>query len=399
MPKKILADVQRVLVKTHPRAISAGAALLCVVGFIDYANGSEWQVLPLYLLPLGLVTWGAGRRWGCVFAVLSVAIWFSVQMDLAAPHTNFAPPLWNAGMLLLVFLAMTFILSSLLQIMAELEKRVKDRTLQLEKEMERSYHAEQLQFRAERMAVLGSMAAQMAHEVRNPMSSISLNMELLSYEIASLGKDPAHSPVEANLLLAQMQKEFDRIGNVISGYLGFTHVPAIMPAPHPLHAYLDEKLALVAAELAQAQVRLVKEYDPAVTSADIDPMQMWQVLLNLIRNAREAMPHGGVLTVSTQQAGSEVKITLRDTGCGISLDDAARVFVPFYTTKAQGTGLGLALSQQIMAAHGGRMEFVSRPGEGAAFTLWLPLTQQPAHPNFSASSLPPHTLVSPPAPL
>lgn len=352
----------------HSRFPSIVAALvaLVIVGVIDYAVTPDWHVGPLYVLPVAGAAWGAGQRWGIFFAVLASGIWLAAELANGAREGRAAIPYWNA----LIFLFVVFLLVVL--VLSALRKMVKERTEQLRTEMAGRHEAELARLRAERLAMVGTMAAQLAHEVRNPMSSISLNLELLSGEVGTLSAGSFHSPKEAEVLLSQIEQEIQRINSVIRDYLGFTRLPKIVLQPVSLHAFLDEKLALSAAEFAAARVRLVKKYDPRIDSIRADAAQLWQVILNLLRNAKEAMPDGGELTVETRREDGEIRIAVSDTGTGISQEDAARIFAPFFTTKANGTGLGLALSQQIVAEHGGRLEFHSTPGIGATFTVLLP---------------------------
>ena len=186
---------------------------------------------------------------------------------------------------------------------ATLEQRVELRTAQLREEMAKRSQAELGWLQAERLAVVGSMAAQMAHEVRNPLCSISLNMELLSQELDALTAGSPMATVETHALMAQIETEFGRIDKVVHDYLGFARLPKVMPGSHSLHVFLDENLAHLAAELEAAGVKLVKAYDPSIHTVKVDPARMWQVLLNLIRNAREAMPQGGELRVRTCRDG------------------------------------------------------------------------------------------------
>jgi len=353
-------------------SVVIASVLLAIVGVIDYAVTPDWHVGPLYVLPVAGAAWGAGLRWGICVAVLASGIWLVAELANGAPEGRAAIPYWNA----LMFLVVVFL--SVVVVVSALRRMVKERTEQLRAEMTRRHEAELARLRAERLAVVGTMAAQLAHEVRNPMSSISLNLELLSDEVRTLSANGSHSPKEAAVLLSQIEQEIQRINSVISDYLGFARLPKIVLQPVSFQAFLDEKLALSAAELAAARVRLVKKYDPHIGFIHVDASQLWQVILNLLRNAKEAMPDGGELTVRTRRQDGEIRIDVSDTGNGISQEDAARIFTPFFTTKVHGTGLGLALSQRIVAEHGGRLDFHSAPGIGATFTILLPLARRRA---------------------
>ncbi len=357
-------------------AIGIATGLVIAVGFLDYWSGREVQVVPLYLLPLALSVWRAGRTWGVMFSVLAAGTWLASELATCPETTHPLVPYWNALMFLMVFVSVTLTLSRLHDAMDSLERRVKARTEQLREEMARRHQADVARFRAERLAAVGTMAAQLAHEVRNPMCSISLNVDLLSLEIGALTSKASHSPAEATVLLGQIGREIGRIESVLRDYLAYARLPKVVLRQQPVHAFLDERLALINAELEASHVRLRKDYDPQVECMNADPVQMWQVILNLVRNAREAMPQGGEITVRTHRQGGEMEISVSDTGSGIEEENIPQLFTPFFTTKAEGTGLGLALSQQIVAEHGGRIECRSTPGAGTTFSILLP---QPKH--------------------
>lgn len=374
--------LKKVLTHRGP-AISLATLLTVAIGALDFFTGQECQVVALYLLPVSLVTWVAGRRLGMVFCLLSACTWLAAEVGIGGIHARHSSLLWNALMFLTVFLMVALLLSALHEMMSSLERRVRLRTSQLREEMTRRHDADLARLRAERLAQVGTMAAQVAHEVRNPMGAISLNLDLLTCEVVDLaGARPppvALASHEALSLVDQIRAEVERVEKVVRDYLGFARLPKVVPAPHALHAFLDEKLALLLPELSATHVRLVKSYASDRLIASIDVAQLWQALLNLVLNARDAMPEGGVLSVSTHQTETKVMIEVADTGCGIRAEDLPRLFTPFYTTKARGTGLGLALSQQIIAEHGGDLTCRSVPGSGTTFTISLPLTSGAPH--------------------
>lgn len=368
-------SIHGAFLKHRYRAIVVAGVMVAIVGLLDHENGREWHVTPLYLLPLGLVVWFAGRRWGIFFSLLIAAVWLAAaELAVGPEYSHPVLPVWNAVMFLMIFIFITLVLSRLRDVTETLEQRVELRTAQLMEEMMKRTAAEQGWLRAERLAVVGSMAAQMAHEVRNPLCSISLNLEMLTKELEELTTGVSSSAVEANALITQIETEFGHINQVVHDYLGFARLPKVVPCPHSLHAFLDESLALLSTEMDAAGVRLVKDYHPSITTAKIDPARMWQVLLNLIRNAREAMPQGGEVRIRTFPEGKGIGISVSDTGCGISAENMSKLFSPFFTTKATGTGLGLPLTNQIVVEHGGRLECESTPLIGTTFTISLPLS-------------------------
>lgn len=343
------------------------------VGVVDYYTGRELQVVPLYLLPVGLATWVGGRRIGMLFAALCATVWLAGELALYedAPHPFV--PYWNAAGLLLTFTVVCWILSGLQRSLTSLERKVELRTAALREEMLMRHLAEEGRLQAERLAVVGTMAAQVAHEVRNPLGSITLNLELLSREISALGEGNAYPAEEAHFLVSQFKQEVSRIRQVVDGYMQLARLPRIENHAFELHAFLGQKLQLIVPELKAGRVDLVQDFDPAITTVDSDSDKLWQVLVNLIRNAHQAMPEGGRITLSTLMGHDELSITVRDTGNGVPPANLPKLFTPFFTTKAEGTGLGLVLVHQIISEMGGKITCQSEPGSGAAFIISFPL--------------------------
>jgi signal transduction histidine kinase len=347
--------------------------LSLLVGIADYFTGRELQVVPLYLLPVGLATWIGGRRVGMFFAVLCAAVWLAFELALHAEYPHPFDPFWNAAGLLLTFTAVCWILSGLQRSLNNLERQVELRTAALREEMLMRHQAEEARLQAERLAVVGTMAAQVAHEVRNPLGSITLNLELLSREIASLAETGPYPPDEANFLVAQFKQELNRIKQVVDGYMQLARLPHIETQEFRLHDFLAPKLQLLAPELTGAGVELVQDFDPAISTVDSDPDKLWQVLVNLVRNACQALPAGGRVTLTTLLTDNELRISVRDSGKGVPPENLPKLFTPFFTTKADGTGLGLVLVHQIITEMGGRITCQSEYGQGATFTLAFPL--------------------------
>jgi PAS domain S-box-containing protein len=231
---------------------------------------------------------------------------------------------------------------------------------------------EQAMLQSERLAVVGTMSAKVAHEIRNPLGSITLNLDLVRKEIQRLAATSQHSSSEGQTLLDEIRDEVRRIQRVIEDYLRFARMPKLARKTTPLNDFLEQKLAFMGATFEQARVQCLTEFSPAVTTVKADTEQLWQALLNLIRNALEAMPDGGKLVIATRLETGEVAIRISDTGKGMSDEQMRRLFEPFSSTKAQGTGLGLAMAQQIAMDHGGRIECTSEVDKGSTFTVYVP---------------------------
>ena len=222
--------------------------------------------------------------------------------------------------------------------------------------------------RSERLAAIGRMSSQITHEVRNPLNSLSLNVEMLEEEID--GKDP-----EAKALLQAISKEIGRLEQITEGYLSFARLPKPSLAREQVNGLVDGLLDFLRGETEGAGVTVSKELAGSLPDVLADENQLRQALLNVVRNALEAMrdgKKGGKLRVATRAAGGEVELTFADDGPGIDPKDLARIFDPFYSTKKEGTGLGLPLTQQIIEEHGGSIACASEPGRGTTFTIRLP---------------------------
>ncbi|HET9752209.1 MAG TPA: ATP-binding protein, partial [Myxococcales bacterium] len=220
--------------------------------------------------------------------------------------------------------------------------------------------------RSERLAAIGRIAAQITHEIRNPLSSISLNAE-------ELGE---RAP-QARELCDAIVREVDRLTAITEEYLRFARLPKPQFQRADLNEAVRDLLEFVRPELDAGRVHLTTSLQPALPGVHADVAQVRQLLLNLVRNAREAMPQGGSLRVSTRGGEGCVEVEIRDAGPGIPRERMGRIFDPFFTTKERGTGLGLAMAQEIAQEHGGNLSCESAPGAGTAFTLRLPASPLP----------------------
>ncbi|MBJ6761992.1 HAMP domain-containing protein [Myxococcaceae bacterium JPH2] len=225
--------------------------------------------------------------------------------------------------------------------------------------------------RAEQLAAVGRISAQIVHEVRNPLSSIGLNVELLQDALAE-ARFPAETGSEARDLLAAVTGEVDRLTEVTEQYLRMARPPRPDLEPEDITQVLNGVLEFTREELARAGVEVVRDFTPDTPRVLADEGQLRQVFLNLLRNSREAMPEGGRLRVATLPRERDVEVTVQDTGGGMTAEVRQHLFEPFFTTKEGGTGLGLAVSQQILQAHGGSLSCQSIPGQGTTFVLRLP---------------------------
>jgi signal transduction histidine kinase len=337
--------------------------LLGLIGEVDYVTGHDFGLSAFYLLPIGWVCWVAGRRMGVLFAAASAVVWLVADLASDFHYSNWAIPYWNAAMLLVLSVCVVLLLAASKDAVA------------LKEEFAGRKRAEQARLQAERLATVGIMAAQVAHEVRNPLGSVTLNLDLIDKEIARLAETSGHPAKEAHVLVQEIRGEVHRIRRVIDIYLQFGRLPKPEWQPLAINALLEQKLAFMVGTFDQARVKLRTEFDPALAAIRGDEDLIWEAALNLIKNSIEAMPDGGELCVSTARAEKQALLRFTDTGAGMNPERLAMVFQPFFTTKKQGTGVGLTLVQQIVTEHGGHVECTSVEGRGSTFTIVLPLSQ------------------------
>jgi two-component system, NtrC family, sensor kinase len=228
--------------------------------------------------------------------------------------------------------------------------------------------AQALALSNERLAAIGKMAAHVTHEIRNPLSSIGLNMELLEEELAAGGR-----PQEARQLLGSIKRELERLEHLSEEYLRVARLPSPRMEADDVSAAVKEIVAFARPEIEHASCSVALHIDGKVPAALFDESQLRQSLLNLLRNAREAMPSGGPIDVTVEAEGMSVVISVDDRGGGIPDDIRARVFDPFFSTKGEGTGLGLAITRHIVEAHGGSVTCEPREGGGTRFRIALPI--------------------------
>jgi two-component system NtrC family sensor kinase len=230
---------------------------------------------------------------------------------------------------------------------------------------------EQRLIRSEQLATVGRMAAQIAHEVRNPLAAIGLNAELLGDE---LGGDAE----EGRRLIGSIIGEIDRLTEITETYLRFARLPRPKPDREDLGAIVASVVDLARGELAQDGIEVVVDAAPGLPEVAADEGQLRQALINLVRNAREAMREGAPagapkrLEIGVGLEGGRVVVRVRDHGPGIDKANLERIFDPFFSTKARGTGLGLALVQQIVVDHGGQIDVATAAGQGTTFSLAFP---------------------------
>jgi PAS domain S-box-containing protein len=250
-----------------------------------------------------------------------------------------------------------------------LEQRVQERTAALHREMAERQRLEREAQRAQHFALLGQLAAGMSHEIRNPLGAVFLHVDVLAEELQAPAPDSPAAVAEA---LAEIKTHLARLDDLVQDYLTLVRVGAIEPTPQDVGAALQ---AWVGEWQGLASARgLTFQWDGLATLGAIPchPSTLRRALLNVVQNAVEATPAGGTLTLTGLGTATHVQLAFRDTGNGIPTEQLARIFEPLYTTKPGGTGLGLYIVHEIVAAHAGQVTVESVAGQGTTVTVTLP---------------------------
>jgi len=358
------------LVTVNPRAtrrifLGALAIDLCLVFALLFLTGAAESVFYLLLFPLVAVNaYYLGPLVG-LGAALAAAGLYAAASALVPPFVG-----WIAVVIVSVLAGLPAVT---LGLVAERERRARGEVERLNEELKGTLtrlEATQGELLvAERMATVGRLSLKVAHEVRNPISAIELNAEMLQ----DIVKREAGAEVEeATHLVDAILDQVGTLDALTEEYLQF----ARWPKPH----FEEESINHLVAELAEF-VRPVAsrqgltvrvQTDPHAPMMEIDRGLLRQAILNLVKNGMEVLSSGGEITIASRYRDQRVEISVSDTGGGIAEDVGRRLFEPFFTTKPQGTGLGLSIARQITEEHGGELTWVNGP-RGATFTIALPL--------------------------
>ncbi len=259
---------------------------------------------------------------------------------------------------------------SISQVPLRKDSSVVSSRLILIQDVTRIYQLEEQLQRKDRLAAMGELIGRIAHEIRNPLGSVELFASLLQRDLAS--NLPAKRYAEQ---ISQAVQSMDRL---LANLLLYTRPARMARGWHLSAPLIHDSITLGAHAVTKVPIEIRVDIDPDISSLWCHDGQLKQVILNLVVNAVQAMPNGGVLTISLQKELPQtlgipsVRLTVRDSGVGIDPDHRSRVFDPFFTTKDEGTGLGLAIVYSIVDAHQGRIDVHSTIGQGTTFTILLP---------------------------
>lgn len=223
---------------------------------------------------------------------------------------------------------------------------------------------------AQRLAELGTLTGGLAHELKNPLSTVQLNLQLLGEDL--LPDDPAYSRLVSRL--NTVQKETSRLRDILDDFLRFAGRMELVRKPTDLNVIVEELMDFFSPQAQLHRVRLRVRKSPEPVVANVDDRLLKQAMLNLMINALQAMPEsGGEIILSAHRIDDRAVLDVIDTGAGMDEETRRRIFDAYFSTKRGGTGLGLAISQRIVHEHGGQIAVTSEPGKGSDFSISLPL--------------------------
>jgi len=228
---------------------------------------------------------------------------------------------------------------------------------------------------------IAKLAGSLAHEIKNPLSTIRLNVELLAEDFSADPEDPLHRRALAKVQV--VQRECQRLQDLLDDFLNFVRVRPLKLEPSSLNGQVKEVLEFFRPKAQQARIEIIEFLAADLPTVLLDREAFRGALLNLILNAQQAMPEGGQLVVRTSATIDGVALDLIDSGCGMEPSTMAKMFQAFFSTKKAGSGLGLPTTRKVVEGHGGQIRVQSEVGKGTQFTIRLPiparLAADPAH--------------------
>lgn len=219
---------------------------------------------------------------------------------------------------------------------------------------------------------LAELSGSLAHEIKNPLSVIRMNMDLLAEDLADPVGEHPQAPRRAMAKVKIVQEQCGRLENLLKDFLRFARLQRLELTPGDLNEQIDRVLTLFAAQADDAKVEIGRFLAPDLPSIMMNAETLQAALVNLVKNALEAMPEGGELAAITRSTTRGVALDLIDTGSGIDDRTLMKMFETFYSTKDGGSGLGLPTARKIIEAHGGRISVQSELGRGTKFVLEFP---------------------------
>ncbi len=353
---------------THPGTVAAVALKLLLGYALMAATGQvNSSYYPILLLPVVSAATTLGVLGTGIFTALACASYASFLGFVDWSRYELPPEEVRELILRLLFFAVVgYLVHRLAQAGRAERRRYREAAEQLAEANRSLREAEAAVSRSERLAALGQLSAGLAHELRNPLGTIRASAEMLRKSVAAEGG-------VATELAGFISAEVDRTNSLIARFLEFARPLELRLAVEDLDAVLDKAVARLERDEPAHQVTVFKNYSTDVRPFAFDAELMERVIYNLLRNAAQASPPGGAVTVKTRPADGYAEISVIDRGSGIDPRHRESIFNPFFTTKSDGVGLGLAIVSKIVDQHGGKLAVASEPGKGSVFHVYLPL--------------------------
>jgi len=378
LPLAALAIVQVLEPKIPALATPRGRVIwillklgLCylVIGFTGSIQSNFWLLL---MLPVVSAATALGLGGTLLFTAVSGAAYLSFLLFL---DWNVFTLEWPEIGVITQRVLCLFLVGNLANILAEALREQSEnhrRTAEQLTEANRQVlEAEEAVRRSDRLAALGQLTAGLAHELRNPLGTIKASAEMLNNMLS------AENEI-AREVAGFISSEVDRTNSLVTRFLQFARPLQVRLETADLVQTLDR--AIAAAEREAAGITIYKAYAPEIPPFPLDAELMERVFYNLVVNAAQASPPGGAVTVKTRLNGRNVETLVIDRGSGIDKAHRAQIFNPFFTTKKEGVGLGLAIVAKIVDEHGGKIAVESEPGKGSIFCVSLPMDRAPSQP-------------------
>ena len=337
-----------------------------VIGFTGSLSSSYYWLLLLPVISAGTSFGVLGTQ---IFVVLSCGAYLSFLGFLDRDRWLVEPPEEMELALRVIFLAVA---GNLTNTLAEALRRQFAKTKivagQLAEANRNLQEAEEAVRRSDRLAALGQLAAGLAHELRNPLGTIRASAEMLNRSVASENE-------VAREVAGFIAEEVDRTNSLVTRFLDFVRPLELRRAPADLAQVLDRSVTMVEREAAAREVTVYKNYSPDIPPFPLDAELMERVFYNLLVNAAQATAPGGAVTIKARPVADNAEVSVIDRGQGIEPKLLDSIFNPFFTTKPDGVGLGLAICSKIVDQHGGKIVVESEPAKGSVFRVYLPMRE------------------------
>lgn len=333
-------------------------------------SGLTSNYYPILLLPMISAATYLGVVGSWLITLLCCGAWVSFLLFVNFKEVNIDP---DQARILVMWTLLLAVVGNLVNVLAEALRvqsaKYRGAAEELAEANRNLSQAEAAVRRSDRLAALGQLSAGLAHELRNPLGTIRASAEMLSRSV------PPDNEV-AREVAGFIASEVDRSNALVSRFLDFARPLQLKLAPTDLGEVLDRAVTLVERDAPQHRVTFYKNYSPDLAPFPLDAELMERVFYNLLLNAAQASDEGGAVTLKTRLLEGTAEVAVIDRGPGIDPKIREQIFNPFFTTKGNGVGLGLAIVSKIVDEHGGRMAVESEPGKGSIFRVLLPMQQK-----------------------